>query len=98
MRIDNIKMGGGLPSEVTVTMSIQQAAAIATVFGKMNGFAHRRLGLANEDEDFSIYDVLTGDLFNRFWDDGVNEYNRDRCLAANNAKLEDLNRSMEPRV
>ena len=60
---------GAVPDTVTVTMGIGEAAAIARVFGMLNGRATSRLGV----HDSSVYDTLVGDVFNRFWEDGLND-------------------------
>lgn len=59
---------GALPVTVTVTMGIEEAAAIARVFGSMNGHAITKLGVSS-----SIWSCLAGDVFNRYWEDGVND-------------------------
>jgi hypothetical protein len=51
------------PATVTVTMSIEEALWIAQVAGKQRGGSPHR----------TIYDCLVGDLFNRYWEDGVKD-------------------------
>ena len=70
MEVNQIKFEGGLPSEVSVTMSIAEAAAIAKVFGKMNGYAHDKLGVALH-EGGGPYSVLVDSVFNRYWEEGL---------------------------
>lgn len=76
MKIESIKFTQGIdeggdgcavPSEVTLTMSIMEAAQIACIFGEMadSSFTKRGWPITH------IYADLTGDLFNRYWDDGV---------------------------
>lgn len=71
MRLNWIDFAGepALPHNITVSMTVTEAAAIARVFGALNDYGLRRLGL----DDSGIYDCLTGDVFNRYWDDGVND-------------------------
>lgn len=69
MQIDSIELKYGLPTSVGVTMSIKEVVAIAELFGKMNGYAHVKLGMPN----CSIYDALVDDVINRFWDGGTDE-------------------------
>lgn len=71
MKIDAIQFEqgeeGAIPSEITVTMTRDEAAAIARVFG---GFTDNDLfvrGLPKTE----IYDALTGDVFNRYWEAGL---------------------------
>jgi hypothetical protein len=72
MEVNQIKLMDGLPSEVTVTMSMAEAAAIAEVFGAMNGYAHQKLGIGGIYP--GPYDALVGELINRYWDDGLREF------------------------
>lgn len=59
----------GLPKQVDVSMTIEEAMAIAALFGKLNGKAHTKLGVPNSD----VYDCLVGDVINRYWDGGYDE-------------------------
>jgi hypothetical protein len=63
---------GALPGSVTVTMTLNEVVAIAEIFGKLNGYAHAKLALPNDNE--SIYDVLVGDVINRYWESGTDEF------------------------
>jgi hypothetical protein len=72
MEVNQIKLEAGLPSEVTVTMSLAEAVAIAEVFGAMNGYARQKLGIAGIDP--GPYDALVGELINRYWEDGMLEF------------------------
>ncbi len=56
-----------MPSEITVTMTLEEAASIAKVFGSFNDKAYRDRGLPRTD----IYNDLCGDVFNRYWEDGL---------------------------
>ncbi len=71
MRLENIKFGqgeeGAVPAEITVTMSLEEAATIAKVFGKFNDKELRERGLPYN----TIYGDLTADVFNRYWEDGI---------------------------
>ncbi len=58
---------GAIPSEITVTMSLAEAYAIAKVFGGFSDVEYDKRELPVTD----IYGPLTGDVFNRYWDDGV---------------------------
>ena len=72
MEVNQIKFQDDLPSEVTVTMSIAEAVAIAKVFGAMNGHAHRKLGIA--PHDYSPYSALVGSVLNPYWENGLAEF------------------------
>lgn len=71
MRLENIKFEeseeGALPSEITVTMSLEEAATIAKVFGGFNDKALRDKGLPRTN----IYNDLCDNVFNRYWEDGL---------------------------
>jgi hypothetical protein len=77
MRIDAIKFNqheeGALPSEVTVTMSIVEAAQIACLFGEMSDKMLTDRGWVLT----SIYSDLSVNVFNRYWEDGLTEAMRD---------------------
>lgn len=64
------------PKTVTVEMTIDEAAAIAKVFGGMNPlkFGTDFPSLANKGIVSSVYDCLSGAFFNRYYDDGVDDY------------------------
>lgn len=63
--------GETFPDRITVEMSQAEAAAIAALFGLLNGHALTRLGIRGIDP--GIHDCLAGDVFNRYWDNGVEE-------------------------
>lgn len=73
-----------MPSEVDVTLSISEAAAITFLLGKLNHFGATRIGAtrigSDNDDDWSPYEVFTGNLFNRFWEDGLKDYFRSKRL------------------
>ncbi len=73
MQIDNIKFEDGKPVEVSLTMSVENAAQLAKSLGKIS-FNDATADYWNGVSD--TYLLLTGDLFNRFWDDGINDYFR----------------------
>lgn len=64
---------GAIPSEVTVTMSIVEAAQIAKIFGEFADVTFEKRGWPVTH----MYSDLSGDLFNRYWEDGVDEALRD---------------------
>jgi hypothetical protein len=71
VRIESIRLEqqeeGALPSEATVTMSIVEAAQIACLFGEMSDKAMADRGWPIT----SIYDDLCANVFNRYWEDGL---------------------------
>jgi hypothetical protein len=72
MEVNQIKFQDGLPSEVSVTMSIEEAVAIAKVFGMMNGHAHDKLGLPRSDD--GPYGALVDVVFHRYWENGLGDF------------------------
>ena len=74
MKIRNIQLDDNeLPETVTVEMTIGEAAFIAKVCGGLSRNTaieqHGPIGAHHDD----IYDSLTGGLFNRFWEDGIDD-------------------------
>jgi hypothetical protein len=55
--------GYAAPETITVTMTVEEALWIARVAEKQRGGSPHR----------TLYDCLVCDLFNRFWEDGVND-------------------------
>lgn len=77
MRVRSIDLDDhGDPERVTVTMTTSEAAYLATLTGKQSPKSANDVvpgsGTANSD----VYDCLTGDLFNRFYEGGVDEFYR----------------------
>lgn len=69
----------GNPKKITVEMSLDEAAFIAKFVGKMNyERADEVFQGAGSDKDLhgEIYNCLVGELFNRFYDSGVEGYIR----------------------
>lgn len=64
----------GSPDAITVTMSVAEAAFITTLLGRMNDLEQDNVIAGGAHAGRGIYDCLTGDLFNRYWDDGVDGY------------------------
>jgi hypothetical protein len=51
---------GAIPSMITVTMTLAEAVWIGKAAGRTSG-----------EVSSHIYATLTGDVFNRFWDNGI---------------------------
>ena len=75
MHTTNITLEKGLPTTLTVVMSVEEAAAISKTFGQMSpaGFAERFPSL-DRGTGGEIYSCLVGEVFNRFWEDGVDGF------------------------
>ena len=55
--------GEAVPETVTVKMTVKEALWLAIVAGEQRGVSPHS----------GIYNCLTGDVFNRYWDDGVDD-------------------------
>ncbi len=58
--------GEAIPDTVSVTMAIQEALWVARVSGQQKG----------ESPHNGLYDCLVGDVFNRYWEGGVDDARR----------------------
>jgi hypothetical protein len=73
MRVKTIKFSDAGPASITLELSIEEAAALTKVFGKM---ADKETPPALRE----LYSKMTGVVFNRHWDNGVDGYfNGDRA-------------------
>lgn len=61
------------PATVTVEMTVREAAWLARFNGRLSAAAVDEILPGFREESSAIYSALVGGLFNRFWDDGVNE-------------------------
>lgn len=76
MELKAMTFDGGQLETVTVSMTSEEAAFISKVTGKMNDpMAHDWLGIPTQAHS-DIYDTLAGEVFNRLYDDGVDEWIR----------------------
>lgn len=78
MKIKSIEMDkkGLLPQAVTVRMTAREAALIVRMVGKTSHSQRDQIQSDGGSAGSCIYDTLAGDLFNRFYDDGVDEVKR----------------------
>lgn len=58
-----------IPDTVTVELTLAEVTAIASMCGSVSGYGQRVLGGATSD----IYQALTGDVLNRFFDGGLDD-------------------------
>lgn len=68
MKFDEVE---GVPESITVSMSLEEAVAIAALFGRLNGYGLDRLGLRDDGE--GPYGCIVGGVLNRYWDGGLDE-------------------------
>jgi hypothetical protein len=64
MEISNVRLAGGKPTHVMVEMTIDEAAVMAMLTGRL---------APSVPASTEIWDCLTDELFNRFWDGGIDE-------------------------
>lgn len=62
---------GAVPDEVTVTLTIREAAFLTRLTGRLNDLEANEVLPGGDEELRSIYETLTGSVFNPYWDDGV---------------------------
>jgi hypothetical protein len=74
VRVLSIELGeDGLPTETTVRMSVEEAAVIVKIFGKITPATSTTSAILRD---------LGGSLFDRFWEDGEAEVSTDLpCLS-----------------
>ena len=83
MRIRQINLDDdGLPEQVTAELTRDEALYIATLLGKQNGITANEVMGGGDAINHEVYDALAGDLFNRYWEDGVADAHRGRREAA----------------
>lgn len=70
--------GDPVPSRITVEMSQDEALLIATMIGKTNHTQRNEMMAGAGVIGSDVYDCLTGNVFNRYWDDGVTDAMRER--------------------
>lgn len=77
MQVNQINLEEGDPSNVVVSMTTREAALITKVLGRLSMTTAKEMGLGDYSSEHSeTYACLTGDFFNRFWDDGVDGFIR----------------------
>lgn len=59
--------GISVPEKISVSMDVEEALWIAKVSGEQRG----------DSPHHGMYACLVGDVFNRYWEDGVNEASRE---------------------
>lgn len=62
------------PETIEVSMSIREAAFITEVIGKLNDPQANEIMSDGADLMFKIYYCLTGNVFNRYWEEGIDGY------------------------
>jgi hypothetical protein len=67
---------GVIPETITVEMTARELVFLAKTLGKQNGNVAETLLPGGTAESAEIYDCLTGDVANRFFDSGVEDWAR----------------------
>lgn len=63
----------GEPESATFALSLAEALIVAKVFGERNGEQNEKVMPMGAYHGSNVYDGLVDGLFNRFYDDGVDE-------------------------
>lgn len=78
MKTTVIVLNEGDVERVTVEMGVDEAAFLAKLIGGMTGPSSEQVMPGGKAIGEQIYESLVGSIFNRFFDDGVDEYLRRR--------------------
>lgn len=77
MHVKKIKLNDkGHPKKVTVEMTVDEAGIVAVMLGKLSWQQVHDVAPGRESDSSEVYDCLTGEFFNKYWDDGVNGWLR----------------------
>ncbi len=75
MIVNKIKLSkDGLPKNVTIELSIEEAAYFTKVIGSMNDIQANEVMNDGAAILHELYEGFTGDIFNRYWDGGIHEF------------------------
>ena len=70
----------GKPTHVKVELTIREAGYLAILTGQHSDYSANACWSNHAGENYDIYSELTDKFFNRFWEDGVNGWDRgDEC-------------------
>jgi hypothetical protein len=67
---------GAIPEKITVTMTAREAVWIAKVVGRLTGEQKDQILPGFHEECSEIYSCLTGDVANRYFEEGLAEWAR----------------------
>jgi hypothetical protein len=71
----DFKEPGAYPTSCVVEMTIEEAAYLSQILGRIND--HDKEAIVRGAAGFDIWHCLNGDLFDRFWDEGDSGAMRD---------------------
>lgn len=66
------------PETVTAELTIEEAAYLAKLTGQQTGITANQIMPGGDEPSHEIYDCLISNVFNTFYEDGVNDYLRSR--------------------
>jgi hypothetical protein len=75
MEVNNLRFEDHKPKYVTLTMSVENLAQLTKLLGAMSYDE-----VSNHDRWKALhafYEMSVDSVFNRFWDDGINDYFRE---------------------
>lgn len=73
MEVTRIDLAGGKPTGVQVNMSIVEAMYLARLTGTQNGDSNNKVFPGGDVPGSAVYGALIAEVFNLFWEDGVDE-------------------------
>jgi hypothetical protein len=74
-RLKQIELNAdGNPEFITVHLSVVEAALIAKITGAQSPATAEEVMAGGGEASDGLYHAIADDLFNRFWDGGVEEY------------------------
>lgn len=74
MKIRQINLGDDeLPETIVVEMSLSEAIFVGKLVGNTNDPEAETVKPGGKDDAYEVYSALTGGVFNRFWDGGVED-------------------------
>lgn len=72
--IQAIQLSDGQPTQVTLSMSVQQAALVTKVIGRMSRDDLEKVMTGADVAGYDMYCCLDKQLFDRFWSNGIDGY------------------------
>jgi hypothetical protein len=78
MEVLNVSLSKGLPTEVTVKLTIEELAVIGRMTGRLSPITAEEVFPKAYEATSEMYDASVGEVFNRWWDGGIDDYLRNR--------------------
>lgn len=72
--IQTIQLSDGQPTQVTLSVSVRQAALMVKVLGRMSNDDLEKVMTGGDVAGSDVYCCLDRQLFDRFWSNGIDGY------------------------